>query len=189
MDQLRDTYNMVHGCEVANEAEKEIAIRQASGFNELFEAALKKECQSKGESSLVNQGDSGSGSKGKGKEKEKQQSRPEVQALKDLTKFLIQGGNMMASKWTWGEDLTEEDLDGLIRGANRQHDVSHSGYDSELPAGSLQSQTSAALDPVNLEDPSDRDLWFEDLSTLITIIPELCPHEIPTYSISFGSFW
>jgi len=36
---------MVHACEVANMAEKDIAIRRASGFNELFEAALKKECK------------------------------------------------------------------------------------------------------------------------------------------------
>jgi hypothetical protein len=41
-DQLRDAYNMVHACEIANKAEKDIAIRRASGFNELFEAALKK---------------------------------------------------------------------------------------------------------------------------------------------------
>ena len=27
MDQLRDTYNMVHACEMANQAEKDIAIR------------------------------------------------------------------------------------------------------------------------------------------------------------------
>ena len=45
MDKLRDTYNMVHACEVANEAEKDIAMRRASGFNELFEAVLKKEIE------------------------------------------------------------------------------------------------------------------------------------------------
>ena len=44
---------MVHACEVANEAEKDIAIRRASGFNELFEAALKKECDAeKGDAGL-----------------------------------------------------------------------------------------------------------------------------------------
>jgi len=45
VNQLRDTYNMVHACKVANVAEKDIAIQRASGFNELFEAALKKECE------------------------------------------------------------------------------------------------------------------------------------------------
>ena len=34
---------MVHACEVANEAEREIGIWRASIFNELFEAALQKE--------------------------------------------------------------------------------------------------------------------------------------------------
>ena len=34
---------MVHACEVANEAEREIGIWRASIFNEVFEAALQKE--------------------------------------------------------------------------------------------------------------------------------------------------
>jgi hypothetical protein len=48
MDQVRDLHNMVQGCEIANEAERDIAIRQASGFNELHEAAVKKECEGRG---------------------------------------------------------------------------------------------------------------------------------------------
>ena len=34
---------MVHANEVASQAEKDVAIRQASGFNHLFEAVLNKE--------------------------------------------------------------------------------------------------------------------------------------------------
>ena len=44
MDEIRDLTNMVHGLQVANEAEKAIGIRRASVFNELYEAAQKKEC-------------------------------------------------------------------------------------------------------------------------------------------------
>lgn len=43
MDQVRDVHNMVHGCEIANEAERDVGIRRASGFNELHEAAVKKD--------------------------------------------------------------------------------------------------------------------------------------------------
>lgn len=45
MDQVRDIVNMVHACQTANEAETTIAIRRASLFNELYEAALTKECK------------------------------------------------------------------------------------------------------------------------------------------------
>ena len=39
---------MVHACEVANRAEKEVAICRASGLNELFEAVLQKETRKAG---------------------------------------------------------------------------------------------------------------------------------------------
>jgi hypothetical protein len=170
MDQLRDTYNMVHGCEIANEAEKAMAIRRASGFNELFEAALKKECD--------RESGSGSGSKERA---EKDGFAPEVERLKELMKDLALKGAAASSKWTWGVDLTEDDLRGLIRGADRQDEGPHSGYDQDLPSVSLQSQTSEALDPANLEDPNDG-LHFDNLSDSITLIPDLPPLEFPTYA-------
>src|SRR6266542_4193121 len=112
MDQVRDTYNMAHGCEVANEAEKDIGIRRASGFNELFEAFLKKECdagelasgsgsgrEQQRDSEGEQQQDSESGS-------DKQKFEAEVDALKKLIKKLVmEAGGMASSKWTWGVDL------------------------------------------------------------------------------------
>src|SRR6266540_1841488 len=188
MDQVCDTYNMAHGCEVANEAEKDIGIHRASGFNELFEAVLKKECDagelaarsgSGGEQQQDSEGkqqqDSESGS-------DKQQFGPEVEGLKKLIKKLVmEAGGMASSKWTWGVDLTEDDLRSLIRGADRQHQVPHSGYDQDLSSGALRSQTSEALDPVNLEDPKDGNLRFDDVS--ISTIPDLGPHEFPRFSV------
>lgn len=174
VDQLRDTYNMVHACEVANVAEKDIAIRRASGFNELFEAALKKECEHgavESDSGLgPGLGDEG-GTKGKGKEKER--FGPEVVELKKWMKKVVKDAEDNATrKWTWGVDLTDEDLHRLIRGADSQYQVPHSGYDQDLSTGSLRSQTSEALDPAHLEE----------LSGPINIIPELRSPEIPTYS-------
>jgi hypothetical protein len=180
MDQVRDVYNMVHGCEIANEAEREIGIRRASGFNELHEAAVNKECKAKGNSSpdsdMADIRDSGAGyGKGKGKEKEKPKYSKELKQLMELTKDLVR------TKWTWGVDLTRDDLLDLIRGADHEEER-HTGYDSPLPSGSLQSATSAALDPDKLEDPTTTDLKFDKLSTSIAIIPELPPNEFPTYS-------
>jgi len=87
-----------------------------------------------------------------------------------------------AWKWTWGVDLTNEDLHCLIWGANSQYQVPHSGYDEDLATGLLQSQTSEVLNPANLEDWNDNDLWFDELSTSINVISELCSPEIPIYS-------
>jgi len=172
---------MVHACEMANEAEKDIAIRRASGFNELFEAALKKESEQDAE---PGSGVSPEDESGSGKGKEKQQFGPEVEELKKLAKQLVkQSGGMGRSKWIWGVDLTEDDLRGLIRGADHQSQVSHTGYDKPHSASSAsESSISAALDPVNLEDPHDPDLRFEELSRSITIINDLRPDEIPAFS-------
>ena len=187
MDQARDLYNMVHGCEIANEAERDIAIRRAAGFNELYEAAVNKECEGDGGSgpgsdmAVIER--SGSGSvKGKGKEKERPQFGPEVERLKTLTKDLVRSaGEMGSSKWTWGVDLTRDDLLALIRGADHDQD-SHTGYDSPLPSGSLKSASSAALNPDNLEDPMATDLRVDKPSSSIASIPKLPPNEFPTYS-------
>jgi hypothetical protein len=184
MDQLRDTYNMVHACEIANEAEKDIAIRRASGFNELYEAALNKECShAVGSASGPGSGGADNQESGSGKGKEKQRFGPEVEKLKTLTKKLVmEGGGMASSKWTWGVDLTDDDLRGLIRGADRQDEGPHSGYDRDHPTGSLMSQTSHGLDLANLEDPNDPDLLFDELTQPITIIPELRSHDFPSYA-------
>ena len=42
-DRLRDLRNLVHACECAEKAERELAVRRAAGFNALFEAAVMKE--------------------------------------------------------------------------------------------------------------------------------------------------
>jgi len=118
-----------------------------------------------------------------GKGKEKQQFGPEVEELKKLTKQLVMQGPMASSKWTWGVDLTENDLRSLIRGADRQYQLPHSGYDEEL-ASSLENRTSEALNPVDLEDPNDPNinLLFDKLSPSIMVVPELHPDDFPNYS-------
>ena len=182
MDQVRDTYNMVHACQIANEAEKDNAIQRASGFNELFEAFLRKECEQ--EEGQLGPGsgpadEPGSGSKGKGKK----QFGPEVEHIKKLMKDLVKEGHEQAAqKWTWGVDLTDEDLRHLIWGANSQSDVPHSGYDQDLSTGSLRCVTSEALDSANLDDWNNKNLLFDELSTPINEVPELCTPEIERYS-------
>jgi len=182
VDQLRDTYNMVHACEVGNVAEKDIAMRRASGFNELFEASLKKECE---RGAVEPEPGSGLGDEGgtKGKGKQTERFGPEVKGLKDWMKKVVKDAEHNAArKWTWGVDLTDEDLLCLIQGADSKYQLPHSGYDQDLSTGALRSQTSDALDPAHLEDWNDSDLLFDELSTPTNLIPELHLPEIPTYS-------
>jgi hypothetical protein len=176
MDQIRDMYNMVHACEIANEAEKDITIRRASGFNELFQAVMQKECE-EGEQPDAYKNEQQSGS----------QVRPELEGLKSLIKDLIAGvDGMIATKWTWGVDLDEDDLLDLIRGADRDHEVPHSGYDEELPSGSLRSPSSGAPDPTTMEDPNDPNILFDAVSIPITI-RELDLDEILKWSDLFSN--
>ena len=98
-----------------------------------------------------------------------------------MKKLVKQGGGMAGSKWTWGIDLTEDDLHALIRGADRQDQTSHTGYDQPHPSGSLASHDSDFLDPEDLEDPTDQDLRFDELSGPVTMIPDLHPHQFPMY--------
>ena len=171
---------MVHACKIANEAETAIAIRRASGFNELYETVLNKECKLQSEPGLAWEMAEEGGRTANEKGKDKQRFGPEVQKLTKLVKEVVMEKG--ALKWTWGADLTEDDLRDLSWGADCQQDqIPHSGYDEDLASGSLLSQTSL-LDPANLEDPNDEGVHFDSLSNSITIIPELPPHQIPEYS-------
>ena len=167
MDQVRDTYNMVHACEMASQAEKDIAIRRASGFNELFEAAMNKE---RDQPETQPEPELESVPNMNVENAEDPRLRPGIVILKTMLKKVVR--EMGVAKWTWGVDLTHDDLRQLIRGADRPHEDIHSGYDRDLPSISLQSDTS---EPIGLEDSDDQELHFEDISASIASIPELLP--------------
>lgn len=101
-----------------------------------------------------------------------------------MTKQLARsfGNDMAPSKWTWGVELTDDNLRGLIRGADRQGHDSHTGYDSPLPSNFSHGKISSSLDPYKLEDPQSTQLLFDRLSSSIATIPELPPDEFPSYS-------
>jgi len=109
-----------------------------SGFNKFFEAILNKECEIREVELGLGPGSeqghkASSGSKGKGKEKPR--FGLAVEELKKWTKKLVKEcGENAIQKWTWGVDLTDEDLRHLIQGADWQHQVPHLGYDQDLPS-------------------------------------------------------
>jgi len=100
----------------------------------LFEAVLKKEWAVESDLGL-GLGDE-EGTKGKGKEKE--QFGSEVEELKNWMKKVVRDAEDNTDwKWTWGMDLTDEDLHCLIWSANLQYQVPHLGYNQDLSTGSL----------------------------------------------------
>ena len=50
------------------------------------------------------------------------------------------------SKWTWGTDLTEADVRGIVRAADNEFQIPHSDYDISLPMGRMGGVSSTAQD-------------------------------------------
>jgi hypothetical protein len=218
MDQIRDITNMVHACEIANEAETAIAIRRASLFNELYRAAQNKEFPDEVEQDEMEM-DSGENSVTQRRvgsvieltsdsvievrsqsvievgsesvigvlsdpmiEVESEsppEFGPDIDGLKKWVRHkLKEAHDQGARKWTWGVDLTDEDLAQLVWGADREYELPHSGYDRSLPS---DAQIFEDLKADELEDPNDQELRFEELSDPMDI-PEL---DLPVLAFHF----
>ena len=116
MDKLCDLQNWANACEMANVGEKEVSMRRASGFNQLFEAAMQKEINS-GLAHYPNPVASGwlgemSSQKQhslrvKGKRKASEVAEEVRRHAKGLWK---DASGRLDTKWTWGVNLTSQDL-------------------------------------------------------------------------------
>lgn len=190
VDKLRDVQNRVHGLEVANQGEHDIGMRRASGFNALYEMVLQKEID------LETAAESGSGpglgrtitqrflgsKKGKGKAKEVTElvEKRRVEAEEQWYESSRHPGSFQdsASKWTWGVELNSQDLWDMIRGADKQYQLPHSGYDEELATGKLRS-ASPVPTPNEMADITDPNNRFDELAHDFPFIRDLRPNEIP----------
>ena len=154
MDKLCDLYNWVNACEMANIGEREISMRRASGFNELFEVTMQKEIDL-GSANRPNPFTSGwSGEMGsqkqlhswkvKGKKKASEVAEEVRRHAENLWKDAL---GRPDTKWTWGVNLTSQDLQNMVRGADKQYQLPHSGYDDELNTGKLRDDESPNPEP------------------------------------------
>ena len=186
MDKMRDLHNWVNACEMANVGEKEVSMRRASGFNELYEAAMQKEIDSG--SALASDrvesypipvvpGRSGDLSPHKLSKRVKGNKKASEVAedVRRRAEALWMNAGRPDTKWTWGVNLTSEDLRGFVRGADRQYQLPHSGYDESLKTGKLGGFKSPIPNPINFES----DGIFEELSPDFPGIRDLNPDEIP----------
>jgi hypothetical protein len=167
-DKLRDLRNMVHACETANQGERDLAARRAAGFNFLHEAAVMKGA---GEAE-AGPGNMETNRKGKGKEQDVASEEQTIQFGQGLVE-------RSQDKWTWGSNLTYDDLRAIGRGVDRNCQVPHSGYDFDLKTGKLRGITSPNPNPDDIEDIGDPEVWFDELSPDFPDIRDLCSDEIP----------
>ena len=179
VDRLRDAEYTSQGLAVANTGESHIGMRRASGFYELYEQVLKKEVDLEQRpipipmSGSGPESDTGAGftkgrKKGKGKAKEKAKANVSQVAERVRTEAEMQlrePGPFRhgESKWTWGVDLNSGDIWEMVRGADKNYQLPHSGYDDDLRTGKLRS-SSPIPNPNDIEDPDDPDILFEELS-------------------------
>lgn len=165
MDQVRDLSNTAQACKKANVAEREISIRRASGFNELYEAALNKEA---GSESVKRKK---TGSPSKGRKRVTQDIVPEVEDLKRWTTDLWKLANQNAEgKWVWGVDLTDEDLRTMVRGGDLLEPFMHSGYD--LSYQDCDSKSASHEDASTESMPLTNDVVSGSVQTIPDVEPE-----------------
>jgi hypothetical protein len=198
VDRLRDAENHAQGMAVANFGEVDIGMRRSSGFYELYEQVLKKEVELEqvplgpgptpaSDSETGNTfRRSASGKKAKGKARGKVKAK-EVSEMADCVRTDAErqlhelraghGFGQVDSKWTWGVDLDSQDIWEMVRGADKNLQLPHSGYDADLMTGKLRSW-SPNPNPSDVEDQDEAGILFDEL-THDQSIRELLPHEVP----------
>jgi hypothetical protein len=205
MDQVRNTYNMVHACEVANKAEMAIGLRWASDFNELFEAAVKKECRHNSEVE-EDQMESPSGSVlvievGSESIMEVGSASSSVSVNKIASGSVMDVGSGSGPSKQSGREI--EGVEGLQQWMHKQLREAWSqgahkwtwgfdlmdedlatlvwGTDNDLSYGSILSVISEECNPDALDNLDDEELHFDELSEWMEI-PELC---FPEHTLIF----
>jgi hypothetical protein len=154
-----------------------------SSFNQLYEASVNKEMALTSTNEIVNHflaKDTPPANKraSSGKRKGKNKNRATVtEQWRALSADQHQAAPAQPSeKWLWGIDLTEEDLGGLVRGADHNFVLPHTGYDESLDDRSIASPSP----PVTLAG----DTPFFKLSNDIMEAPDLQPDNYPIYLIT-----
>jgi len=161
MDSLCDLQNHVNALEGFTVHRDHMSERRAVGFFKLYEAALTKE-------DSINSAISG--------EKIKKQSISKMSA-EVRQKAAAEFNRLTAlpsQKWTWGTDLTTEDIRDLTTPFHFSTTGQHSGYDISLPLGDYEKESSYG--PAS---PFTDKLSVDAVDN--TDIPELDLKDIPTH--------
>ena len=201
-DELKDLRNVVNAVQTLHISERDISIRRASFFNQLYEASVVKEAAGCGSAPAPASEHSSTSSpaqmsaptpaptrtstaKGKGKEKRAEQWRKEAER-----EYLGSKDSAGHTKWTWGVNLTEVDLENLVRGQYRGFALPHSGYDVTLAEGGLRKDSAGRneRDLSDLDRENENPSTYEALSADIRTERELDLKEIPIVFSQFPIF-
>lgn len=167
-DNFQDLRHHVSGLEVLYEARSDISMRRAAGFFQLYDAALTKE------SAAENDEGRDTSSTNKGKKKESKHNVIK-QVQKSAADQLSELENHPSLKWTWGSDLTIDEV--LRLKSSTQPFIQnhpHSGYNISLPWGRYGEESEAPLSPT----PTSCEA-FSAIDEDDHFVPELSLNEIP----------
>lgn len=167
LDNVQDLRHQVHGLEVLSENHADMSERRAAGFFQLYEAALAKESD---EIPI-------SKTSGKRNKKKLDKQKPDAEHIRKGAAAEFQRLKDLPSlKWTWGPDLTIEDVLNLSRIQLPSRITAHSGYNHSLPWGSYAAASSGSA---SISAPSPSHIYSE-IGEDITVIPLLDDNDIPT---------
>ena len=160
LDNLLDIRNRVHGSEMTSNHRVAMSERRAAGFFQLYETVLMKEL---GEKSNEEMGSTGT----------KTPCTPadiEMKAAAELSRL----ESDPSLKWTWGTELSREEVLGLRKPIRFFVPRKHSGYEVSLPLGKQGEES----------DGPDFPSFSQTISEVaddIMDIPDLESKDIPTH--------
>jgi hypothetical protein len=124
---LLDTHRFSNTSMTSSETQWNLDMRRASTFYELHEAVVKKETAGTPSAAVLTRGPDAV-------RYIAERSKVELDRLRALPPT--------SYKWTWGEQLTEDEILGLGQSNNFSHHLPHSGYKVPLRSGPLEGQDS-----------------------------------------------
>lgn len=176
-DKLRDLRNSIEAGKSIFRLETQLKIREASSFNQLYEAAVSKEGNTV--DLLVGEGAGPATTVNKGKKRVELAEDWRALSEERLKKSHLEQ-SLPSGKWVWGPDLTEDDLKSLVRGGDRNNVLPHTGYDESLDEKSIGYPSP----PVNVARFAEEgDPPFFELSPDIMEIPHLETHQYPSFRV------
>lgn len=160
LDNLHDLRHHVQGLEESFKTHAEQTERRAAGFFQLYDSSLMKE-QTVDPNQSFNRA-----RKGQPKSQLAEVIRSEAAA--ELSRLQL----LPSLKWTWGPDLTKEDISKLGKPPLPSLPYEHSGYHISLPYGRYGKDS----DDLDFSSVSQR---FSDIADDNMDIPELLPEKFP----------
>ena len=160
LDSLHDLRNQVHAMEEASNFRGNTSERRAAGFFQLYDAVSEKEITSTTKKFSTT----------KQLNKAQKISYAQIQAAAELDRLR----KLPSLKWTWGTELTSDEVIELGRPAPRTAPREHSDYNFSLPLGRVPMDSNQPNSP-----PASQ--IVSDLGDDIREIPDLHSIDIPTH--------